>query len=167
VIDHKVFAAEMKLLQERFNKPMSDPVFARYFAHVSAHLTTEEFMQAAIGIFNEERFFPAPQDFVDRVKGSLDEQAAREWGELMRAVKAGERSSIGPVARAALEKIGGRWAIDNCDSEKDLGFKRKDFIDEFKSISNPPLGLRDAQQKELPLETARALVEKVSEAAND
>jgi hypothetical protein len=165
VIDPQVFAAEMTLLRERFGKALSQPVLARYYAYLSANLGTEEFQQAAIGIFNEEKFFPAPADFVHRVHGDLEHQAERQWAELMRAIKANERSALSDVGRQALEEIGGRWTIENTGTDKDLGFKRGAFIKAFKAIKNPPIGL---QRKELPsTEQAKALLERVSEAADD
>jgi hypothetical protein len=169
VIDTDIFTAEMELLAERFNRQVSDPVFARYYDLISAHLTTAEFQQAAIAIFNEDRFFPAPADFVHRVHGDVESQAEREWAELLRAIKAGERSNITDVGRKALAAVGGTWAIENCDSDKDLGFKRREFVKAYKDIKNPPLALRNGQQALPPSnEQAKALVGRLfSEAAND
>jgi hypothetical protein len=168
VIDHKVFAAEMKLLQERFNKQMSDPVFARYFEFLSAHLSTAEFQQAAIAIFNEERFFPAPVDFVNRLRGDVESQANRAWARLLRAIQTGTRAYFEGAEKQALEEIGGRWAVEHCASDRDLGFKQREFIKAFKGISEPPLALKDSQRPELPsTRQAEALVSDLFAAVED
>lgn len=70
MIDVSVFAQEMAVLLERFEKKFSDPVLKRYYEILSKELNTEEFVYASMLSFKEDIFFPPPQSLIDRGKAS-------------------------------------------------------------------------------------------------
>lgn len=141
-VDRDVFLREFELLEERFNRKHSDPVVARYHAYLDAHLTTEQFEGAAIAVFNEERYFPAPHTFVERALGSLDDAAAREWGALYQAHLRGERAEVSDAARRAWSDVGGAAALNADGADRALAFLRRDFVVSYRAHALPkPPGL--------------------------
>lgn len=150
VIDQKVFAERMSMTYERFGRNPSKPVSAAYYQALSNSLTTQEFVTAAARIFNENTFFPSPAEFVDKAKGKVEDAAQLEWMEVMAAI-AKDRAFQGLTesGKAALEVIGGRWAVRNTEN---VSFLRKDFISAYVAHER-----RDRQEKAAPALPSGAL----------
>lgn len=125
-IEPVVFARHMSLLAERFGRPVSKPVSAAYYQFLSRTLTTEEFICAANSIFAESTFWPSPMEFIDRARGSVEDQAQLEWMAIIAAV-ADNRPlpAISVAARSALKSVGDTWAVATSSDTPRL---HRDFI---------------------------------------
>ena len=109
MIDQTTFAAEWRLLEERFGKSHTLEVVRRYHETLDPLLDTEEFTRAARSLFAHARFFPSPADFLGprcnrawtRVQRCIDELCPPEW-------RWGERwLSLSPTTKWACEQLGG------------------------------------------------------------
>jgi len=65
MINPKVFASEMALLQERFHRELSQSVLDRYYESLSDRLDDAQFQDACRRLFDDEDFFPSPKKFID------------------------------------------------------------------------------------------------------
>jgi hypothetical protein len=151
VIDQKVFAERMSMIYERFGRNPSKPVSAAYYQALSNSLTTQEFVTAAQRIFVENTFFPSPAEFVDKAKGKVEDAAQLEWMEVMAAIAKDRKFQLSESGKAALEVIGGRWAVRNTEN---VSFLRKDFIAAFVAHER-----RDRAEKAAPALPSGALKE--------
>lgn len=109
MIDQAVFAAEWRLLEERFAKSHTLEVVRRYHETLDPLLETEEFRSAARSLFAHARFFPAPADFLGsrcdgawtQVQRCIAEFCPPEW-------RWGERwLTLNPTTKWACEQLGG------------------------------------------------------------
>lgn len=147
-IDKTVFLREMALLAELFNRPqLSEPLVARYYEHLSAHLTTSEFQDAAKAIFTGDQFWPTPSRFLHAAKGDPAQLARQEWDALLQAAAKGELAPLSEAGKAALRALGG-WARVAYANEGALPSLRKAFLETYtdQAAPNPQmLQLEDAQ----------------------
>lgn len=142
MLDKRIFTEQMSVLADRFDRKLSQPVAKSYFETLSNSLTTEEFLSAAKRIFHESVFWPSPAEFVDKAKGKVEDAAQLEWMEVMAAIAKGRKAQLGESGKAALEAIGGRWAVRNTEN---VSFLRKDFIAAYVATER-----HDRQEKAAP-----------------
>jgi len=107
MIHDATFAAEMRLLQERFNRrDLTRETLARYHEYLTTRLTDEQFRHAARIVFTTDTFWPSPARFIDAaLGGSIQELAERDWQRVLVAARAGnylELDRVPPEVRAGL-----------------------------------------------------------------
>lgn len=130
MIDKKAFTAEMAILRDRFGRrEMLPETLARYYDHLSQHLTTEQFLTATREIFNTAKFWPAPTEFTDIIHGNPKQNAERAWQEVLQLAQAGnsDLSTLPPATREAIKAAGGWRAIAYAESEFQLSQARRAF----------------------------------------
>lgn len=93
MIHPAIFAAEMRLLQERFNRrDLTRETLARYHEYLTPRLTDAQFQHAARTIFNTDTFWPSPERFIDAAHGgAITELAERDWQRVLTTARAGKR----------------------------------------------------------------------------
>jgi len=122
-IDKNVFAVELKNLAEWFSKPISDEMKARLYLIFSSELSTEEFQQSIIWAYKNCKFFPAPAELINSVKGTIEDRALIEWANMDR---------LSAVGRKALQAIGGSSTVRMSENPS---FLKKDFIANYKAFA--------------------------------
>lgn len=142
MLDKRIFVEQMATLADRFGRTVSAPVVNSYFEALSNSLTDEEFLSAAKRIFNESTYWPSPAEFVDKAKGRVEDAAQLEWMELMSAVANDRKQQLSESGKAALEAVGGRYAVR---SSLDISFIRRDFIAAYVAFER-----RDRSEKAVP-----------------
>ena len=125
MLDKRIFAEHMAVLAERFDRKLSQPLTNSYYTALSNTLTTEQFIQAARLVLYEGNFWPSPAEFVDKVKGRIDEAAQLEWSEVMSAVTENRPRRLTESGKAALSAVGGAFMVQNSTNPSGL---RRDFI---------------------------------------
>lgn len=137
-IDKTVFLREMALLAELFNRPqLSEPLVARYYEHLSAHLTTSEFQDAAKAIFTGDQFWPTPARFLHAAKGDPAQLARQEWDRLLEDAAKGQLAPLSEAGKAALRALGG-WSRVAYANEGALPSLRKAFLESYGDASATP-----------------------------
>lgn len=147
MIDPELFGAEFTLLEERFARASSEPILHRYYAYISARLTDEQFQQASITIFNEDTFFPTPKRFIDAVHGTLEDQAAVEWSNLLEAHQNNTRADVSAIARKVWSEIYAAGQLNSDSGDQRVSFVRRDFIQTYRAhqtIDERPPGMLPA-----------------------
>lgn len=160
MINKTIFAAEMTLLEDRFNRQnLTTATKARYYEFLSARLSTEEFQQAARTIFDHDTYWPAPVRFVEAVHGNPRELAASEWADIQAAIKDGDTdlAFLSPAGVAALRAAGGWQAVYAAPSEIALDRARRLFLEHFQLTVQregpKALPANSTSQPPLPVET--------------
>jgi hypothetical protein len=167
MIDETMFAQEIELLCERFNRVPSQPVIVRYYEFLEARMTTTQFQEAAIAIFNQDQFWPSPQRFIDCVFGNLDDQASLEWSKLLAAHQSATRADVSTIARKVWSEIFAAGQLQGDNADQRASFVRRDFIQTYRAIQtigDRPPGLMPAVTK-LELETGAQMVREIQTAA--
>ena len=128
MIDKTAFAAEMTILQDRFNRrDMTPETVARYLDFLNPLMTTEEFCVAAREVFNRDTFWPSPQRFLEVMRGEPRVIAQASWERLLGGARQGKLPDLSDVERDALKVVGGFVAIERCESPYRLGELRKAY----------------------------------------
>ena len=144
MIDQQVFLEEIGILMDWFNRDFEEATLKRLHQRLSQHLTTAEFLQAAITVFDSCRFFPTVSEFVSAVKGDPETQALHDW-EL--CIKAAARNDLEMIAhlsaqgQSALHLAGGLYQLGMA-TEDELKWVKKEFVTAWKSwltVVNPVL----------------------------
>lgn len=144
MIDAEVFAEEWAVLNDRFPGSRSQRVADRYYDFLDARIDTETFLAASERIFAEAEHFPRPADFLEAVRGDVEERARKMWPEVRKVVAAyspypvwseGEQyyrhrrmlEELPDDVREAVRLLGGVGSFAGLDSEA-LWFRRREFI---------------------------------------
>lgn len=165
MIDFSVFAEEIAILMDWFNRDFEEVTLKRLHQRLSEHLTTDQFKEAALIVFDASRFFPTVEDFVSAVKGSSDIQALTDWELCLKAASRADRAMISkltPQGQLALHIIGGLHKLGLVEESR-LEWVKKEFVAAWKSN---PSGLKVVPQSknpELPhLDAVRSLSDQKS-----
>lgn len=134
MIDREVFTREMALLIDRFNRPFSKPVAARYYEILCEHLDTGDFELAARLAFARETYFPAPLRLVELVQPSAKVAAGEEWERVLEAVRRGSGAELSPAGQRALKEVGGLWRIGHSDELTQLPWIKREFVQAFEEF---------------------------------
>lgn len=125
MISEKKFAVGMALLADRFNRDVSAAVAKGYLGVLNAAgMNFEEWEAATEYVFRHNRFFPSPQELIEAARGSAEEAAEREWGEIMRAFRDNVKPELSKAGREAYENVGGYFTL----SEEPTHFIRPQFL---------------------------------------
>lgn len=138
--DYKEFAGLMASLAQNFESECPITKMKLYFNFLS-DLTIEQLKSAAQKIINESIYpkFPTIGAIRQATLGSTDEQVVLAWRKTYRAIIiVGSGRSIqfdDPVIHSTIETMGG-WEYVCSIKEKELDWKRKEFIETYKALSN-------------------------------
>ena len=127
MIDLSVFEQEIAILMDWFNRDFEKATLKRLHQRLSQQLTTAEFLQAAIAVFDKSRFFPTVEEFVSAVKGDPETQAMQEWELCIKAAARNNRDLIArlsPQGQSALPLVGGLYKLGMA-TEEDLRWLKK------------------------------------------
>lgn len=128
MIREEIFFLEFAVLMERFGRSLNGEIQVRYLEFFTEHqLSESEFLAASKLVFNGKSFgFPAPQDFVDAVRGAEQQQALEAWADIMARMANGIEPMTDPrsVTRTALNAA----AMGNGSSIKAMDFKQLDTV---------------------------------------
>lgn len=87
------------------------------------------------------RWLPKPADILRQLRGDAEQAALIAWGEVLAAARSG-KATLDPVAREAVQSLGGMSVIQRAD-ESQNGFLQRRFCDAFKAYraraEAPPL----------------------------
>lgn len=143
MIDKAVYTREMKALANRFAREISTDLTRRYFAFLSDHLDTDEFVSAAHVIYQQDAFWPPPVRFLEAVGRDPASRAATVWDLTMTTVRDGtglRASTLDDDAwTAALRAVGGTQALMTT-REDQLPWTRKTFIETYTAWAQRPDG---------------------------
>lgn len=130
-IDKTTFLREMAILAELYNRPaLSEILIGRYYDHLSKHLTTNEFEQAAHEIFTSDQFWPTPARFLHAARGDPAQLARQEWDALLAAAADGKLAPLSDAGKTALRALGG-WSRVAYANEAALPSLRKAFLESY------------------------------------
>jgi hypothetical protein len=145
MIDREIFKQQMALLADRIGRTLAGPTQLEYYRHLSASLTTDQFVAAMSLAFRtvsgEFRNWPSPAELVELItpveRPSL---SAAEAFERVLAVTNDPRVSIGEQLAAiqklgassvrAFRAVGGRREFSGV-LEADVKWLRKSFVEAF------------------------------------
>ena len=144
-----VFDRAILLIEERFNRDLSDPLRDFYYSRV-AHLAAEVFEAQAAAVLAGTRFFPSPDDLLP---SGPDLLTGLEWLE---RVMVGEDYEGAPAeVRRTLELMGGGRVLGMTPVD-DVHFRRREFERLWGHVEQA-----ERQEKALPpmTEAGRQLVD--------
>ena len=130
MIDKHVFFAEIVILMDWFNRSFEEKTIDRLHQRLSQHLTTEQFQEAALIVFDKARFFPTVEEFVEAVKGNPATVAIEEWGKCLKAASSANSAyitDISPAGKFALQKMGDISGLGQL-TEDQHSWKQKEFV---------------------------------------
>lgn len=175
MIDLEVFAEEIGILANWFNRNFEAPTLKRLHERLSTHMNTEQFREACAVVFDNSKFFPSVTEFVQAVYGHQDLLASQEWNECVaKAARANpyDRSSyeidLSPAGRMALRELGGLSRLTQMTDEREPWLK-KEFLTLWKSYAMTPnhIALPEARTPEVALPQLKAIAEKLQMPLSD
>lgn len=169
--DKKAFAELMTGAAEMYSKTLSKNLMSMYFdalKRVDIDEIRIAFSKHAIDS-KAGSFFPKPADIIRQInsnKPSIEDRASIAWMEVESALSKYSAShgmqSEDKQLLMALRNMGGfyRLAMTNL---KDLHWKRKQFIENYKAIDSADIGLLENLNGFKELENQRGEVKKISD----
>lgn len=139
MIDKQVFLAEIEILMDWFNREFEEATLNRLHERLSQHLSTSEFKDAALLVFDTARFFPTVEDFVTAAKGDADTLARQEWELCVKAAARADSSvktQLTPAGVESLKLVGGISKLGQLDEDR-LNWTKKEFVSIWKAWKQP------------------------------
>ena len=135
MLDKPTFVKELKALGDRFNRTVSNDMVARYYQELQG-MTSSDFMEAVRVIYRNDTFWPSPARFLQAVGLDSETQAQAAWERILKLASTGSTSgSLTEPERDAIKAVGGLARLGRSD-ERDLPFKRKEFLLAFKQSAD-------------------------------
>ncbi len=147
MIDQELFRQRMALIADRIGRPLAGPTQVEYYRHLSAALTTEQFVAATTLVFHaksaEYRNWPSPREIIELITPVAEPSlTAHEMFERVLALTAGNDVSqyeagqrvqtLGAAAVRAFYAAGGRRDFRNV-LEADVPWLRKRFVEAYEA----------------------------------
>ncbi|WP_250126631.1 hypothetical protein [Chroococcidiopsis sp. CCMEE 29] len=165
MIDRQVFEQEIAILMDWFNRDFEPKTLKRLHQRLSAHLSTKQFVQAALIVFDESHFFPTVEEFVSAVKGDAETLALQEWDLCVKAAARTDKgmlSGLSSQGQSALHLVGGLHKLGMA-TEDDLRWLKKEFVAMCKSTPADEKSLPQSRASEYEqLDVVRSLSGKLS-----
>lgn len=159
-----MFEQEIAILMDWFNRDFEPETLKRLHQHLSRHLTTQEFLQAASAVFDTCRFFPTVEEFISTVKGDAESNALQEWELCVKAASRADREMLLGLScsgQSALYLVGGLQRLGMATQE-DLRWLKKEFVSVWKAT---PVDTKSLPQLIKPqceqLDVVRSLAQKM------
>lgn len=135
MIDQRVFLEEIGILMDWYNRDFEEATLKRLHQRLSAYLTTEQFVIAALTVFDKSRFFPTVEEFVSAVIGDAETKTLHEWDLCVKAAARGDRTLLAELSQkgqSALHLVGGLSKLGMA-TEEQLTWIKKEFVSVWKS----------------------------------
>ncbi len=132
MIDTKEFNRAWKTLCRRFNRDLDGEEAAMYHKWLSERMDTDRFLEAARHLWATCKFFPAPVEFLEAVRPSVEAEALEQW-ERCEHVMGGSKQALmrmSPTGRRTVQLLGGIDRLRNTKLDE-LQFVRRDFLKLF------------------------------------
>lgn len=169
MIDKETFAIEMGLLAGTYRYDADTPVLQSYYAALSPHLTTDQFIAACRAVQSSERFWPAPAVILEKAGVDLQGRAESAFHVVSDALSkhGGYRFLSADISTnwdaatwAGIKAIGGLREITECSEQRWPGLVKK-FCKAYQESVLPSkaiaAGKPDAKVRQLVADTGRAL----------
>ena len=149
MIDREIFKQQMALLADRIGRMLAGPTQLEYYRHLSAALTTEQFVAAMALAFHtttgEFRNWPSPKQLIELIAPVSDpELSGAEMFERVFGIYNDPRLTIdqrktqlqllGATAVRAFHASGGRREFENV-LEENVRWIRKTFVEAYESAT--------------------------------
>lgn len=126
--DFDEFSKVVMGFAELKGKKLSPPAIKLYFRAMQ-HWSLDEFKLAAEQLLRTSTFMPTPKEFEDlRKAGDLTA------GEAWELVKSGAMLEVGSRTYRAAQIVGGQYYIRHADTERDLPFIERRFLQAFADL---------------------------------
>lgn len=115
------FERGITLLQQHFNRTLSEDVIAIWREYLDDTLDDEEFTQAIKEAILSCEFFPTAKKLAEFVNGSKEAKASQEWQSVILAANRGDESQLAYISqrgRVALHAIGGLKTVGLAEEYK-------------------------------------------------
>lgn len=135
MIEHQVFLKEIGILMDWFNRDFEEPTLLRLHQRLSQYLTIEQFVDAAIAVFDSCRFFPTVEEFVSAIKGDVEKYALHEWDLCVKAAARADQEVLAKLSdqgQSALHLVGGLYKLGMA-TEEEVRWIKKEFVLIWKS----------------------------------
>lgn len=133
MLDLDRFLKGFQLLCDRFNNGHTkERVTTLYHVILSQHLNDEQFDAAVLISFQHDRYFPSPQELIDKVLNTHHEKALEAWQKVITANPRECFNWNDATGWECLRLIGGLRYVHDCDVEK-ISFLRHEFVAAYES----------------------------------
>lgn len=171
MIDLNVFAEEIGILADFYNRKFEGATLKRLRARLSEQMNTEQFRAACAVIFDNNKFFPNVSDFVQAIHGHQDALASEEWNKCIAQAKRvtpydpkSYEIELSATGRLALREVGGLTRLAQMTDEREPWIK-KEFLGLWKSYAiNTPshIALPEARTSVAALPEVKDLANQLS-----
>lgn len=135
MISEVVFFVEFALIMERFGRNLNPETQGRYLDFLNEQGMSEaDFRLAARVVFTKEKFFPAPQTFLDVLHGDAEVQALEAWARIMERLASGAEflTDVQSLERSVLNvAANGNASHVRTMTYQQLEWTKKEFIKLF------------------------------------
>lgn len=164
-IDPKVFSQLVDELQTYYKREFTPFVQRVWYKHLSAQMTTEEFVNAIEQAIVSKQFMPTPDELVESVRGDSEVLALTDWELCLKAAARADRvmiQSLSPQGQSALHLIGGLNALGMATEDR-LPWIKKEFVGVWKATKADTRALPQSRSPEAEVPQAvRSLAKKFS-----
>lgn len=136
MIDIDVFAEQVSILADRFDRGVSPEMSRRYHAFLTDRMTTDQLRTAVDVIYAHDRFWPAPVRFLEAIGLDPASRAGDAWEAVMTLVRSGgglnPAKTDDPALAAAVRAVGGTARLGKVDEDR-LPFIKREFVAAYRA----------------------------------
>jgi hypothetical protein len=129
----EMFDYGIDLLQQNYDRQLTEPIKQIWLSYLDENLTDEEFVEAVKHSILHSRFMPTAGDLVDHIHGGKETKGLQEWASILDAAGRDDAQErlvyLSDRASIALKAIGGVRVVGLAD-----GFERPRLEKKFISI---------------------------------
>lgn len=164
-IDKQVFSQMIGELQAYYKREFTPFAQRAWYKHLSDRLTTDQFIQAIESAIISKQFMPTPEEIVEMICGTPENQAYQEWDLCLKAASRNDKTmlnTLSPQGQSALHLIGGLYKLGQMQEDK-LEWVKKEFVAIWKGTPVNTKSLPQAREIDAsPLDAVRELSKKLS-----
>jgi hypothetical protein len=118
MLDENRFKSGISLLEQNYDRNLTEAIRRIWFQYLNEHLNDEEFLTAVKYIILHSRFMPTASELVDHIYGSKEARGIQEWQTILTASGKHEKERqeslayLSDRARVALRALGGINALN-------------------------------------------------------
>lgn len=162
MLNYKKFKSGLSLLEQNYDRTLTDAIEKIWFQYLDEHLTDEEFLTAVKHVIIHSRFMPTPAELVEHIHGSKEAQALQEWQLVLKASARGgaqeQLAYLSDRGRVALQAIGGLHAVGAAEDFQRQRME-KSFVTVFCQCSTKDRKTLAQASVEAPVEVAKEVDE--------
>lgn len=122
MIDPNIFQQEFTAMCKWYGVAIDRDRATQWYVYLKEEFNDAEFISARHKVQKSEKFFPCPQDFIDYVKGGIEQRALVEW-----------------KTQYALCSIVGKKAWDSLPPDEgtisEVKYRRKQFLEAYSAFA--------------------------------